>query len=214
MVERFFEQHGLSRTADYRIWCGMKSRCYNRNNDHYKDYGGRGINVCDRWLHSYAAFLEDMGPRPRGMTIERVDNNKGYSPENCVWADRRTQQNNRRTRQLLTVGQETYNLTEWSRRTGISFQTLKYRIDSGWGPREVVSIEVGGIAPGRAPLRSGVKGVVPQGKRWGALIWSKGKSVWLGTFDTKEQAAVARASAELKKAASRSKLRRLEKRMA
>lgn len=197
MTERFFEQHGLSRTADYRVWTGMKSRCNNPNHQHYESYGGRGIKVCDSWQHSYTAFLRDMGPRPPGMTIERVDNDKGYSIENCIWADRRTQQSNRRMKRLLTVGEETCNLTEWSRRTGISFQTLKARMDAGWQPQRVVGQKVGEASPGRPPLRTGVSGVRPEGRKWGASITIGGKSIWLGTFETKEQAIAARTTAEL-----------------
>ncbi len=88
--------HGLTQHPLYGIWDAMKQRCFNANNRHYKDYGGRGITVCQRWLSNFSQFLEDMGPRPDGYSLDRIDNDKGYSPGNCKWSTPLEQAHNRR----------------------------------------------------------------------------------------------------------------------
>lgn len=125
--------HGISNSSEYTAWRHMKARCYNTNNSQYKDYGGRGIKVCDRWLNSFENFYEDMGPKPsKDLTLERKDNNSNYFPENCIWDTRKQQGKNRRTNIWITYNGKTQILYHWSHEYGISYQTIKHRLDKGW----------------------------------------------------------------------------------
>lgn len=123
--------HGMTGTPTYKAWDGMIQRCTNINDAGYADYGGRGITVCDRWL-VFSNFLEDMGVKPDGHELERMDNNRGYYSENCKWATRKEQNKNKRNNRLLTMGEDTLCLCDWAEKTGINGSTIIERLKRGW----------------------------------------------------------------------------------
>lgn len=123
--------HGMSNSTEFDIWNSMKQRCTNPANRAFRDYGGRGIRVCSRWTASFAHFLEDVGPRPKGMQLERMNNEKGYEPGNVRWATRIEQARNKRNTILVSSDGLTLSLKEWSTRTGIRYGTLWSRLKHG-----------------------------------------------------------------------------------
>lgn len=124
-------RHGKSRSRVYKIWAGIKKRCLNPRNPAFKHYGGRGISICERWL-SFENFLADMGEPPDGLSIDRIDNDKGYSPENCRWADWKTQHNNRRGNVIIEYNGERKTISQWADTLGISAGIISGRYRSGY----------------------------------------------------------------------------------
>lgn len=106
--------HGLTKSRTYKSWMMMKSRCANSNYSHYKYYGGRGIKVCQEWVDSFETFMADMGVRPDGGTLDRIDSDGDYTKENCRWATREQQVDNRRNAVYATLGAVTLKLKEWA----------------------------------------------------------------------------------------------------
>jgi len=129
-----FKTHGHKaggkRSRAYVTWVNIKSRCYNPKTKSYKDYGERGIGMCDRWKDSFDNFLADMGEPAEGMTIERKENDKDYCPENCRWATRGEQNLNKRNLVRYTAFGKTQTLAEWARETGIGRVTLLKRLQA------------------------------------------------------------------------------------
>ena len=134
------ERHNMYKTTEYGIWKSMKSRCNSKNNSEYDNYGGRGIKVCPEWSSSFMSFYRDMGERPDGMTLDRIDNNKGYSKDNCRWATRTQQVINRNITKANKSGY-----------TGVSYTKST--------------------------------------RKWYGSIMFNYKSISIGMFDTKEEAA-------------------------
>lgn len=121
---RVSKKHGMSKTSIYGIYASMLSRCHSKSDSNYFRYGGRGIEVCQRWRDSFLNFYEDMGDRPRGMTLERIDNNKGYSKENCKWATMMEQCNNRRSSSYVVLNGRKMTKAQASRITGLNQTTI------------------------------------------------------------------------------------------
>lgn len=138
--------HGMSNTLTYKVWRGMQDRCGNPKNPNYHRYGERGIRVCERWTQSFAAFFEDMGEKPEGMSLDRIDNDGNYEPSNCRWATRAEQQRNRSTCHNITIGGETKSLTEWCEIYGKKSSTVIFRLRRGVSPVEALTAP---LSPGK-----------------------------------------------------------------
>jgi len=134
--------------SEYAAWVGIRQRCHNPRYARYSDYGGRGIFVCERWRRSFQTFLADVGAKPAGgFTIERVDNNGPYSPDNCRWISYHDQTRNRRSNVFLTHNGITLCLNDWAERIGMGRMTLTQRLRRGWSVADALSTEVGGVKP-------------------------------------------------------------------
>lgn len=143
--------HGHTRggniTPEYRAWARLIQRCSNPALRCYQNYGGRGINVCVRWQEpngqGFLNFLADMGERPSPEhSIDRIDNNGGYSPENCRWATRVEQQRNRRTTIRITFQGQSLTLKEWAAKLGIKYTTLHARLITGWRIERMLTVAI------------------------------------------------------------------------
>lgn len=131
--------HGMSKSKSYQAYATMISRCENPRFPKFKSYGARGIKVCQRWRHDFAAFMADMGERPEGMTLDRIDNDGDYEPSNCRWATLLEQSINKRNTVRLTHNGKTMSLVEWSSITGIPYGTIRQRIYRyGWSVEQAL----------------------------------------------------------------------------
>lgn len=129
-------------TREYRSWCDMIQRCTNPKHKYWKNYGGRGITICQRWLKP-ENFIRDMGEKPSECTLERINNEKRYSPENCCWATREKQARNKRNNVYITHDGKTQLLVEWVEETGIPEHIIRWRITHGWIPEKALTTPVG-----------------------------------------------------------------------
>lgn len=127
-------KHGLTKTPLYQTWVNAKSRCFDVNAQAYKHYGGRGITVCDEWKNDFHAFHDwaMANGYKKGLTLERIDNDKGYSPENCRWATVKEQSNNRRSNTYLEFRGEKRTISQWADFLGMHQGTLYKRLKNGW----------------------------------------------------------------------------------
>ena len=137
--------HGESRTRLYRVWQNIHRRCTCKTSEQYSRYGGKGITLCEEWENSFLAFKKwayDNGYNenaPKGVcTIDRIDNSKGYYPDNCRWVGRSEQQNNRSVNHKLTIGEETRTIAQWASISGKSFGQIYSRLRKGWDAESAV----------------------------------------------------------------------------
>ena len=124
--------HKTNTRSTYKTWEAMVRRCHVPSTAHFEHYGGRGIKVTDEWRQSFVSFLRDMGTKPPGSWIDRIDNNDDYKPGNCRWATHAEQQRNRRNNIQMSFNGETRCLAEWARLIGIKEDTLRMRVKRGW----------------------------------------------------------------------------------
>lgn len=135
--------HGKTGSPEYRAWQAAKNRCYNSRLKNWKDYGGRGIVVCDQWLESFENFLQDMGRRPTNKhSLERKDFNGPYSPDNCIWATKKDQANNTRRNVYINYEDRLYTIAELCEKFNISDRVVYWRISSGWEPLKALTTPV------------------------------------------------------------------------
>lgn len=138
-------KHNKHKSKEYRCFSKIKMRCSNPKDKRFHDYGGRGIKICERWTgeNDFVNFYTDMGDAPKGTSIERIDNNGNYCPENCRWATNAEQARNKRSNHFITYNGEKICIAEVARRTGINVATIHGRILRGWTEEEAVSVPLG-----------------------------------------------------------------------
>jgi AP2 domain-containing protein len=174
-------------SREYSAWAHAIQRCTNPNDRGFKNYGGRGIRICERWLNSYEAFLEDMGRCPEGHMLDRIDNGGNYEPGNCRWTTRTMQNRNRRNSQYIAYQGQTKHVVEWAAEFGMTRHALYKRLWSN--PNRSFSEVVESIKRGRN--QSGYVGVY-QDKRdgaWYAQRMVNNRRVSSRRFNTPEEAA-------------------------
>jgi hypothetical protein len=139
--------HGDTDSTEYRSWRSMINRCNNVNVNCYEEYGGRGISVCDQWKKSYTSFLKDMGRKPTAKhSIDRIDSNANYTPENCRWATPKQQARNTRRNRMITYNGETRCLAEWAEILGFNYSMVSIRVYRGWTFERAITTPKQGVS--------------------------------------------------------------------
>jgi hypothetical protein len=141
-------RHGLSKTRTWKTWQAMHGRCSHPSVNGYERYGGRGIKVCERWK-LFENFFEDMGERPAGASLDRIDVNGDYEPGNCRWSSRIEQARNRRDSIKFTWNGVTKHINQWAEETSLSIDTIAQRIKAGWPQEEILTVPWRGRRPSR-----------------------------------------------------------------
>lgn len=163
-------------TPEYRSWRSMLRRCYHPSASQYGYYGGRGIQVCERWKKDFQAFLSDMGLKPSPThTIERLDVNEHYRPGNCRWADRFEQARNKRTTRRLTLNGETLTIQQWAERLGVRTGTLSSRHQKGWSDERILT----------EPVKSNCSLLTAFGRTQRVTEWARERGVGVTTILTR-----------------------------
>lgn len=148
-------RHGHSRRLDggrsksYKLWSSMIRRCHTPSSSGFHKYGAKGVIVCKEWRESFETFLKDMGEPPKGLSIDRIDNSKGYSKDNCRWATAKQQARNKTTTFKITIDGETKSLIDWVERYKmVEYATVNCRLKRGWDPLQALT-----AAPGSVPRK-------------------------------------------------------------
>jgi len=191
--------HGQSSHPAYGVWSGMMTRCYKTNHTAYSLYGGRGIAVCKEWKDP-VIFLQwiDKNNWEKGLQLDRIDNDSGYSPENCRIASVMVNANNRSNNRHIVINNKEMTISDAARKYNINMTTVRERLNRGWSDKEAVSIDQRDRAL-KSTNKSGITGVckTANGKKWRAYINKNGAYRYLGAFESIEDARHAREIGEL-----------------
>ena len=176
------------RHKTFQCWSSMKQRCLNEKSQSYKSYGGRGIGICEKWINSFFEFVLDMGEKPEGMSLDRIDNNGDYEPSNCRWATPKQQANNRNANVVVEWNGESKTLTEWATFLGVNCVTFLDRYRRGMRGADLLNPGTLTQRKKKSTNKSGFVGASRYRDKWKSQIKIDGCVTYLGLFDTPEEA--------------------------